>query len=510
MLPYFFRHFDELVDEYFVYDNGSTDNSLDLLRGHGRVHVEHFDVAGDSFVDEERRLGNEIWKRSRGKADWVIITDIDEHLYRPDLLGYLARCREEGITAIKSFGYEMVADAFPTQEDKLVNLVTRGCRSAGLNRLCIFNPDAITATHFGPGRHQAWPEGHVVWPASSEVLLLHYKQMGVDYLITRSAQLSQGMKSGDIENGWGGHYHWSNEAITEHWAKTKAESATVPGLGELSHIPPEEYRGDEKIVEQSGLLDYEWYLANNSDVAVILSDALTHYCRYGWKEGRQPNFYFDPAWYERTYPHAGEGEINPLVHYIREGEKEGNCPSRFFDTGWYRQEHGLGPEESPLRHYLARRGTGLVSPLPIFDVEAYCKAHPDVLTLGHDPFEDSIKRRQTQRELERIVDYPDFVAVAQKLGLDPRSDLYPANVPWRSVLDLIRLFLTQYPVDEAWYRITYPDVDAAITSGDLLSAKSHFIENGFFEGRSFRPSAAPAEEVDPKLSVISEESHGST
>ena len=154
MLPYFFRHYDEFVDEYFIYDNGSTDESLGMLQAHPRVHLEHFRVEGNSVVEEQRRLGDLIWQRSRGQADWVIITDIDEHIYRPDLVGYLTQCREQGITAIKSFGYEMVADEFPASSEKLINLVTRGCRSAGLNRMCIFNPDAITATHFGPGRHR--------------------------------------------------------------------------------------------------------------------------------------------------------------------------------------------------------------------------------------------------------------------------------------------------------------------------------------------------------------------
>src|SRR5579863_5294939 len=157
LLPYFFRHYDVIVDRYFVFDNGSTDGSLALLQNHGRVEISHFDVAGDSFVEEECRMGDTIWRGS--DADWVIITDIDEHIYHPDLNGYLQQCADRGITAIRSIGYEMVSDSFPKEDQPLYDLVTIGTRSTGLDRLCIFNPKAITATNFAPGRHQATPTG---------------------------------------------------------------------------------------------------------------------------------------------------------------------------------------------------------------------------------------------------------------------------------------------------------------------------------------------------------------
>ena len=122
MLPFFFRHYDDLVDKYFVYDNGSTDGSLTLLQNHGRVEVSHFEVDGDSFCEVERRLGDTIWQNS--DADWVIVTDIDEHIYHPNLTAYLQRCTGEGITAIQSIGYEMVSDHFPAENKLLVDAVT--------------------------------------------------------------------------------------------------------------------------------------------------------------------------------------------------------------------------------------------------------------------------------------------------------------------------------------------------------------------------------------------------
>jgi hypothetical protein len=485
LLPYFFRHYDRIVDEFVIFDFASKDGSADLLRRDGRVRVEPLEVVGNSVVDEQRRLFDRAWQRSRGRADWVILADVDELVHRPDLVAYLVRCRMDGITAIEALGYEMVADAFPAGDEALTRLVTRGCRSVGHNRLCIFNPDAISATHFGPGRSRAWPEGHVVWPPSPEVLLLHYRQLGVDYVLARNAHLAPLLKPGDMENGWGAEARWGRGRVAEHARQMAAQAVTVPGLGELQGVPPEEYRGDERIVEQSGLLDGDWYLAANEDLANSLADPLTHFCNYGWREGRQPNFYFDPTWYRATYPQAAVDAGNPLVHYVLEGEHRGNQPSPHFDTGWYRERHGLGPEESPLRHYLLRRGSGKVSPLPGFDVEAFCRSHPEVPAAGRDPYEAHVEEQRAGGQA--MSRYPAFAGVVRKLGLDPSSDVYPAQVPWSQVLDVVRYFVQRYPFDEAWYRAAYPDVDTAIRQGQIASAHRHFLEHGYFEGRGFGP-----------------------
>lgn len=396
MLPFFFRHYDPIVDRYFVFDNGSTDGALSLLENHGRVEVTHFDVPGDSFVEEECRLADTTWRGS--DADWVIVTEIDEHLYHPQLTDYLQRCTDRGITAIRSIGYEMWSDTFPTGNQPLFEQVTVGVRSLPHDRLCIFNPKEITETNFGLGRHSAAPTGRVVWPDHREVLLLHYKGLGMDYLVARSGELKTGLRERDLAEGWGVHYTWSPEEITAKWGGVKAASGPVPGLGVLSNIEPEEYFGMERVIAQSGLFDGEWYLTTYPEVARALlapavpSEALAHYCAHGWKEGRRPNFYFDPDWYCKNFPELHTHGRNPLCDYIELGEREGASPSPQFNAGWYREQHGLPIEESPLRHYLERRASGLVSPVRDFDVVKYCQDHPETVAQRSDPFENYCQR----------------------------------------------------------------------------------------------------------------------
>ncbi|WP_024516282.1 hypothetical protein [Bradyrhizobium sp. Tv2a-2] len=47
----------------------------------------------------------------------------------------------------------------------------------------------------------------------------------------------------------------------------------------------------------------------------------------------------------------------------------------------------------------------------------------------------------------------------------------------------VRMMLRAVHVDEDWYLRHYPDVKAALAQGVFRSAKHHFIESGYFEGR---------------------------
>jgi hypothetical protein len=50
-------------------------------------------------------------------------------------------------------------------------------------------------------------------------------------------------------------------------------------------------------------------------------------------------------------------------------------------------------------------------------------------------------------------------------------------------LDALRLLLAGIDVDEDWYLAQNPDIAEAIRAGMTESAKRHFVEHGYFEGR---------------------------
>jgi CDP-glycerol glycerophosphotransferase (TagB/SpsB family) len=77
------------------------------------------------------------------------------------------------------------------------------------------------------------------------------------------------------------------------------------------------------VVKEASLFSAEYYLANNDDVRMAGVDPLRHYCRFGWKELRKPNAWFDGWWYSVTYLSGLAYSVDPLLHYALVGMQAG-------------------------------------------------------------------------------------------------------------------------------------------------------------------------------------------
>jgi hypothetical protein len=95
------------------------------------------------------------------------------------------------------------------------------------------------------------------------------------------------------------------------------------GRGCLSRSLEAILHPQQAAILRSGQFDAEWYLATYPDVLASGIDPLTHYCREGWKEGRDPSSQFKTNSYLEKHTDVRESGINPLYHYVRFGHSEG-------------------------------------------------------------------------------------------------------------------------------------------------------------------------------------------
>ena len=234
MLGFFFRHYDPWVDRFVVYDDGSTDGSLDILRAHPKVELRAFDrVRSDSFVLSHKAMQDHAWKESRGRADWVVVTAIDEHLHIKGrgMAAYLMEQAGRGTTLIPALGFDMHGATMPDDRGLLTETVTRGRPRIGFNKLSIFDPIAVAETGFGPGRHAAEPVGRLRLPARDEVMLWHYKHLGFERNCAREAAQAQRLGAADIANGFGQHYLWPREQLRAFWDGMEREGRDLAADG---------------------------------------------------------------------------------------------------------------------------------------------------------------------------------------------------------------------------------------------------------------------------------------
>jgi glycosyltransferase involved in cell wall biosynthesis len=239
LLPSFLRYYDPFVDRYYILDDGSSDGSVEFLQKQSKVVLLRSNRGETPFIENSRQFWNTRWKEMRDQADWILPCNIDEFVYHPDLVAYLKRCREEGVTLLPADGYEMVAIKFPAAQGSLCDEVRFGssCRrlagiSSMYDKIMMFDPQAIRDINFSAGRHSADPVGRVVSPRQAQLKLLHYKYLGIDYVVKRYAELRSGLPLKEGAPGPGAQcsqYLWDRRAIRHnHQLVTLMAGVVVP------------------------------------------------------------------------------------------------------------------------------------------------------------------------------------------------------------------------------------------------------------------------------------------
>jgi Glycosyl transferase family 2 len=217
-----------------VYDENSDDGTRDILQTHPKIELRQFiRTVPDSLELSKKAVHDHCWKEARGTADWVILVDIDEHVYHPNLSAYLAAQSNCGVTFVPTLGFQMISEVFPLPCEHLARSRTVGYPSQPHSKLVIFNPAAIDELNMEVGSHSAAPSGRVYFPETDEVMLLHYKYLSFEYFVERYRQLSQRVGSIDVANSWDVHFHRTPEQqklFREHAKRRALIDVSAPGF----------------------------------------------------------------------------------------------------------------------------------------------------------------------------------------------------------------------------------------------------------------------------------------
>jgi hypothetical protein len=229
LLPFFFRNYEPWVQRFIIFDNGSTDGTQALLAAKPNVELRQFPWSDPgSFVRSHQNLHNSCWRESRGIADWVVVTAIDEHLHHPDMREFLRRCEQDGVTCVPALGHEMVTKEFPDSSAYLAEVHPYGVPKLAFNKLRLFKPDRVEPS-FAIGGHRARLTGEVIYPPRDDLLLLHYKHLGLEYVAERNRLLDTGLRTGDRAQGWGWHYRKDRAGLEKTFERLTRNAVDIRG-----------------------------------------------------------------------------------------------------------------------------------------------------------------------------------------------------------------------------------------------------------------------------------------
>jgi hypothetical protein len=226
ILPYFFRHYDTFVDQYFVYDNMSTDGTRTILNSNPKVTV--IDNTSEK-IDDIRlaQIKNEAWKEKSQDVDWAICCDSDEILYHKNIINLLTEYTKKNITLPKTSGYCMVVEnEIPKHDSQIYDIDNLGVEDNNFSKKVIFNPKMVSP-NYDFGSHRCSPIGNILESESPELYLLHYKFYTLKYMIDKYKTNASRLSQNNLQHGFGTHYNFTEQQIINEYNDANSRKKRV-------------------------------------------------------------------------------------------------------------------------------------------------------------------------------------------------------------------------------------------------------------------------------------------
>lgn len=228
MLPFMFDYYEKFTDRFIIYDNHSNDSTEEIVKSKKNTTIIKFETEG--FNDNVHNdIKNNCWKKSRGKADFVVVCDLDEFIYHQDMQQTLKEMGEGRYSIVKPFGYNMYSSQFPCYENGrlITQQVKRGVRAPMFDKCILFDPHAIVEINFKPGAHECHPCGRVKVYRQEDVKLLHYKYLDLEQLIARNRLYAARLSKENMESNFGTEYLKKEQIIREEFERNEQQASEI-------------------------------------------------------------------------------------------------------------------------------------------------------------------------------------------------------------------------------------------------------------------------------------------
>lgn len=212
LLPHFLHHY-SWAERIIVYDNDSEDGSRDCVAACGNAELRRFDTGGRYSEELLADFKNNVWKESRGDAELVIICDVDEFLYHPDLAAVLGTMLSRKATLLLPMAYQMVSSRVPAFGEDLLSVIPEGVRLHAYDKCLLFDPNEIDEINFDLGAHVCRPAGRAEYFRVPGLVLLHYKYLGLEYVHHRYRLYTERTAKADIDRKFSPHHRLNREQL---------------------------------------------------------------------------------------------------------------------------------------------------------------------------------------------------------------------------------------------------------------------------------------------------------
>ncbi|CAA0107483.1 Uncharacterised protein [Halioglobus japonicus] len=290
--------------------------------------------------------------------------------------------------------------------------------------------------------------------------------------------------------------------------------------------------------------DCDFYLENYPDVAADRGyDPLTHYCKVGWLELRDPCSDFSTNFYLRSNPDVIESGLNPFAHYLLQGKAQGRLPKMalqeeatpppepapkkkadplqenphqvyieqiryHFDNEFYCQQ---APDAAkggadPVAHYFLEGWKEGLDPTPNFSTTYYLEVNPDIAKTNINPFwhyivagrkegRIALPAQRASEDTDKKTKSDDSTdSVAETSKSKPAKQVAKKS-PQQTIEEDLEVLRPHF--DSAFYLTQNPDV-----ASSNVEAIRHYLLNGWKDGRDPSPFFSTTFYLDTNPDVV--------
>ena len=224
LLPHILKHYSSFCEKVIVFDNESTDNSLQVIKKFKKAEARVFSTGGKLDDRENTRIKNEEWKPYKDEFDLVICVDLDELVYHKNGTGeFLEKKFKEGYNLFQCDGWNIVDNNEIQPNVNIFCQYPRGLQSEAECKYAVFNPKEIDI-NYGIGQHP-WcsekPKGNIKLLKSgyNDFKLLHFKQISYRYWKEKFDQQQNNLSTFNLDNNLGCYFKVVDmeKVHTEKW-----------------------------------------------------------------------------------------------------------------------------------------------------------------------------------------------------------------------------------------------------------------------------------------------------
>lgn len=226
------------IDKAIVFNNCSTDDTVEKLKRFGNVEIRNFRT--DGMTDDLHAIiKNNCWKEQKGKEDtWVVVCDFDEWLYSPDIDSLIDKMEKENCSVLGTKWYAICNDSTPPYEKgKLLHQQSTKFYLQDVNRnypelgkFMLINPNKIDDMGWSVGNHICNPKGefklYVAKP--NEAVAIHLnKGINEQYFIDKRKKMAERLSVLNKMKGYCYEYNFPEEKSREEYREYQKKSINL-------------------------------------------------------------------------------------------------------------------------------------------------------------------------------------------------------------------------------------------------------------------------------------------